>query len=243
MIKLYQFYFSHYCEKTRWALDHKGIPFKAVNLLPGLHLSVTSKLAANTSVPIIDDSGRIIQGSAEITTYLDAQYPDQQLTPEDPAEARAALEWEAFLDQEIGPTLRVWFYYHALPDRQCGLSFLLEGAPWYGRPLFALIYPRVRAKMIDFMNINAASAAASQARFEAALDKLDAELEGKRFLVGDRFSRADLTACALLAPFCGVGRREADIASLYPDAVCAVRDAHKHRRYFKWVLDSYQHYR
>jgi len=25
MIKLYQFQFSHYCEKMRWALDYKGI--------------------------------------------------------------------------------------------------------------------------------------------------------------------------------------------------------------------------
>ena len=27
MITLYQFQFSHFCEKARWALDYKGVPY------------------------------------------------------------------------------------------------------------------------------------------------------------------------------------------------------------------------
>ena len=43
---------------------------------------------------------------------------------------------------------------HALPDRDCALRFLLDGAPWYGRPLFALIYPKVRVAMTALMTVS-----------------------------------------------------------------------------------------
>jgi glutathione S-transferase len=39
MIEQYQFYFSHYCEKARWALDYRGASYKSRNLIPRLHTS------------------------------------------------------------------------------------------------------------------------------------------------------------------------------------------------------------
>ncbi|MBS97828.1 MAG: glutathione S-transferase [Oceanospirillaceae bacterium] len=243
MITLYQFKFSHFCEKTRWNLDYKGLPFSVRNLLPGLHLKVTGKLAPKSSVPIIVDNGQVVQGSAQILNYLDEQYPEYSLTPDDPALAEEAQAWEQFVDEEIGPTLRLWFYYYALPDRKCALNFLLDGAPWYGRPLFAVIYPKVRAKMIDFMGINAETAAAAKDRFETALDRLDEALAGKRFLVGDQFSRADLAACALLSPYCAPGRSNREIDSVFPGPVRELREAHRERPFFKWVNAMYGEYR
>jgi glutathione S-transferase len=49
--------------------------------------------------------------------------------------------------------------------------------------------------MIRFMNINAQTAQQSEETLLAALEKLDAALSQRRFLVAGRFSRADLTAC------------------------------------------------
>ena len=37
MFELYDFRFSHYSEKARWALDFKGIPYTSRHLLPGFH--------------------------------------------------------------------------------------------------------------------------------------------------------------------------------------------------------------
>ena len=48
---LYQFPISHFCEKARWALDYKGLDYTTKNLLPGLHVKTTKKLAARSSVP------------------------------------------------------------------------------------------------------------------------------------------------------------------------------------------------
>jgi glutathione S-transferase len=243
MITLYQFEFSHFCEKARWALDHKGLAHVRKNLLPGLHMRVAKKLAPKSCLPILVDDGTVVQNSASIITYLDAKYPDRPLTPSDAHEAEEALAWEQYLDDEIGVPVRLWFYYHALPDRDRALRFLLDGAPWYGRPLFALIYPKVRAAMTALMDIHAESASQSEQRLVAAMDKLDDALKGRRFLVGDRFSRADLTACALLRRHCAVAGASGKIEPAAPAAVLALRDAHKARPFVSWVRQIYRSHR
>ena len=243
MTTLYQFQCSHFCEKARWALDYKGLPHIRKNLVPGFHVKVARKLAPKSCLPILVDNGTVVQDSTSIITFLDERLPDRPLIPRDPQEAEEALKWEEYLDAEIGVPLRLWFYYHTLPDRDRALTFLLEGAPWYGRPLFAIIFPKVRTAMMQRMNIDAESAKQSEGRFVAALEKLDGALKERRFLVGNCFSRADLTACALLSPYCAPGKSDAEIYAALPVQVCALRDEHKTRRFFGWVLDIYRNYR
>jgi glutathione S-transferase len=72
---------------------------------------------------------------------------------------------------------------------------------------------------------------------------LDDALAHRSFLVGDRFSRADLTACALLWPLCKPGEDESRLQELLPETVCALRNQLKHRRFYRWVLDMYQQQR
>jgi glutathione S-transferase len=93
MISLYQFTFSHYCEKARWALDCKGVRYKAVNLLPGLHVKVANKLAPGPALPVmVLDDGKAIQDSTAIISFLDERYVDRPLAPRDCEQAREALE-------------------------------------------------------------------------------------------------------------------------------------------------------
>jgi glutathione S-transferase len=155
MIKLYQFPFSHFCEKARWALEYKRLAYRPVNLLPGLHLKPVRKLALKSCVPVLVDGATVVQESSAIITYLDTKFPTPALTPRESQAARAALDWESYLDEHIGVNLRLWFYHHALPDRDLALRFLLQGAPWSRSALFKLIYPKVRKAMVQFMNINA----------------------------------------------------------------------------------------
>src|SRR4029078_1155150 len=44
MFELYDFTFSHYSEKARWALDFKGVPYTPRHLSPGFHMRTTRKL-------------------------------------------------------------------------------------------------------------------------------------------------------------------------------------------------------
>ncbi len=240
MTELYQFPMSHFCEKARWALDYKGVAYRVVNYLPGFHFLPVRMIAPKTSVPVLRDGKAIVQGSGEIIDYLDGKYPESPLTPRDPEFAKEALEWERFCDEEIGVHARRWFYYHALADRRVALGFLLQDAARYKGAFFRLAFPVVRLVMMQFMDITAETAAGSEQRFRLALKKLDGVLAGRRFLVGDRFSRADLAACALLSPVCLADDSQA--AARFPAAALAFREEVKggrlmfeHDTCSKWV--------
>jgi glutathione S-transferase len=239
MIELYQFPFSHYCEKVRWALDYKGIAYRPVNLLPGFHFRHLARLAPKTCVPVLRDGGTVVQDSSAIIDYLDRRYANPALTPSDPNAAREALDWEEYLDEQIGVNIRLWFYHHTLPVRRLGAGFLLQGAAWHKKPLFVLAYPKVRRAMLQSMNINTDTARQAEERLRAALEKLDEALVGRRFLVEDRFSRADLTAGALLRRSCMPDETSKEI----PPAVRKLRDELKNRRLCQWVRSVYACYR
>lgn len=199
-IILYQFPISHYCEKVRWALDYKGLEYQAKNLLPGMHIKIALKMAPKTSVPILDHDGVIVQGSSRILTYLDDTFPDRKLTPVSPQYAQQALEWERYLDAEVGVHLRRYVYHTLLEHPATVVDLLTQGSPWLSRTLFRLMFPKVRKVMRKHMKIDAATAADSKQRVEAALLRINDAVKDRPFLAGDAFSRADLTAAALFAP-------------------------------------------
>jgi glutathione S-transferase len=93
------------------------------------------------------------------------------------------------------------------------------------------------------LNLHAESAKRSEERVLTALEKLDGALQGRRFLVGDRFSRADLTACALLLQYCAPDKSDAEVSAAVPSHVSALRDKHKTRPFFGWVLHNYKNHR
>jgi glutathione S-transferase len=203
-------------------------------------MRTTRKLAPRSSVPILKTDQAVIQGSTEIIDFLERTFPDRSLTPPDPRDANSALEWEKYLDEEIGVTLRLWFYHHTLPHRDRALRFLCTDATWLQRSLFALSFAPIRVKMTQLMNINAVTASAAERRFALAFDRLDQALERGPFLVGNRFSRADLSACSLLWPLCRPGESESEVEALFAPTICALRKQLQHRRFYRWVLERYQ---
>jgi glutathione S-transferase len=243
MFELYDFRFSHYSEKARWALDFKGIVYTPRHLLPGFHMRTARRLAPRTCLPILKADAIVIQGSTQIINFLEKTFPERSLTPPDPSDANAAVEWEQYLDEEIGTTLRLWFYYHTLSDRTRAVRFLSQGAPWHQRSLFAFAFAPIRRAMTQMMNIHAGPAREAEQRFLTAFDRLDKTLERGPFLIGNRFSRADLTACALLWPLCRPGESDSEIESLLPAPVCVLRKQLQHRRFYRWVLEKYPEFR
>jgi glutathione S-transferase len=65
----------------------------------------------------------------------------------------------------------------------------------------------------------------------------------RQFLVGNAFSRADLTACSLLQPYVRPCQSDADAARILPNALMQLRDQHRGRRFFRWVQNVYDNYR
>jgi glutathione S-transferase len=200
MPTLYTFAISHYSEKARWAIDHKRIAYRERPLLPGPHLFVTRRLARGSSVPILVDGDHTIQGSSAIIDRLDARFPEFALTPEGPAEREEARELEQWLDRELGETLRRAFYADALRYPELVVPLFTQGGPWWGPLFYRVAFPFVAGRIREMYSISRERAAADRSRLDAVFERVSSLLSGRRFLVGDRFTRADLTLSALAGP-------------------------------------------
>lgn len=240
-ITLYQFPISHYCEKVRWALDYKGLEWRAENLLPGLHVRQTRKMARRSAVPVLRDGQDCIQGSAAIISWLDERYPERPLTPVDPDLSRQALEWEDRLDRGVGVHVRLFAYHTLLDHPQLVKPMFLAGGRWWWRPFLHLSYGKLSAVMRKLMNINEETAKASQALIEQELSALAEIYRQRDFLVGDDFSRADLAAAALLAPLFMPQQYGVPWPDPLPDPLASWTQEHGHQ--LDWGRKLYQTYR
>lgn len=240
MLILYQFPISHFCEKIRWTLDHKKLEYQTSNLLPGPHVSKTKKLAAKSTVPILVHNKKIIQNSSDIITYLDEAFPQQPLTPDQENEKKETLDWEIYLDKEIGVHIQIYVYSVLLDHPSILIPYFCHNGPWYAKHFYKIIYPNLRKKMIHFMNINEQTAQQSKQHLEMAIDKIYMHLQEHKFLAANTFTRADLTAASLLAPICkpkGYGI----VWPQYPDKLEALIEANHNK--IAWVQKLYEKYR
>lgn len=241
MIKLYQFPISHYCEKIRWALDFKGLDYEAVNLLPGLHIKTTKNIAKYSSVPVLTDGDNTVQNSSKIITYLDDNYPEKSLTPEDEIIRLESLVWEKFVDEELGLHVRVCCYHILLDHPSIVIPFFAHNGPWYGKILMKLSFSKLQSKMRQLMQINDDTFIHSKQKMSLAIDKIHMHLKDNEFLAGTQFSRADLAAASLLAPLCmpdGYGLKWPNIV---PTRLQELMDEFKEK--IKWVNEIYAKYR
>jgi len=243
--RLYTFPISHFAEKARWVLDYKGIDYVEERLVPGSHIPIVKRMAPGTSVPVLRDGDRVIQGSSAIIDHAEQQWPERALTPSDASERENALELERWLDRELGEAFRRVFYFHALEHRDLVLYLFNQGGPWWGR-LFSRLGYRVLAGSIRQMYaITADNAARDEERMHAVFDRVDALLAGQRYLVGNRFSRADLTLAALAAPMWQPEQHPTRWPSdqLYPPEVTALRARFANTRTHDHVMRLYREHR
>jgi glutathione S-transferase len=104
--ELFQFPYSHYNEKARWALDFKNVPHRRTNVLPGPHTITIKRMTGQNQVPVVRFADDIVHGSADIIDELEKRYPDPPLYPRDPVLRARCRQFEAAADEIIFPN--VW---------------------------------------------------------------------------------------------------------------------------------------
>ena len=245
MLRLYTFQISHYAEKARWALDWKGVSYEERRLLPGPHLAVTRRMSKVTSVPILVCDGDLVQGSSAIIDFADERWPERPLTAAASADRQRAQDLERWLDDELGAPLRRVFYFHALSEPKLVCQLFTQGGPWWGRLFYGLALSVVARRIRDRYAINPDTAAQDRKRLSAVFKRLDQLLDGRRYLIGDGFGRADLTLAALAAPLWDPPehptRWPAD--DVYPPALRELRAELAQTRAHDHVMHMYREHR
>ncbi len=203
MNKLYLFAISHFCEKGRWALDYFGVDYEPVYLVPGLHAGWARKHGLSEStLPVLEVGGEWIQGSSQIIDWAEKNTNSgRTLTPQ--AHKDELLAIEKRLDDLSGVHTRRMLYAHTITKNPKRIrdNFLrdLEGSDALK---LKLMWPVVRRVMIKKMDIGDAQGQESKSIVQQELEWLNQTLcDQQRFLLGDSFTRADLTMSALYARF------------------------------------------
>jgi glutathione S-transferase len=200
--------FSHYCEKARWALDRAKLDYVEESYAPLQHIPAVRR-AGGKSVPILvdTDTGEAFRDSTDIIREIDRRRPEAGLLPSDPALRAEALAIEDDLDENLGPaTRRVGYFFlvHRGGER-FGREMLSGATTGTARAVVSLTYPAIAWAIAKALKVDEAGYKRSLAKGEEVFERIGARIEaahaeGRSFLVGDRFSVADLTFAALCTP-------------------------------------------
>ncbi|TMA50512.1 MAG: glutathione S-transferase [Deltaproteobacteria bacterium] len=240
---LWHFTFSHFNEKARWALDYKGIRHVRHPLVPGFHASTVRKMTGQTAMPVLQMNGRTIHDSTRIIAALEETFPEPPLYPRAPAERARALELEEFFDEELGPHIRRVGFHLMLPDPGFVVAAFTSESGLAARIAMRVAFPMISVVMRKRMRIDEAGVEVSRKKTFAALDRLERELQPSGYLVGDRFSVADLTAAALCSPLVAPPEFPYLPRGPMPEPMARVRESVAARPGFRWVLEMYRRHR
>jgi glutathione S-transferase len=241
---LHQFRASHYNDKVRWALAHKGIAHARVSYLPGPHRRAIARMTGQTSTPVLELGGQVVAGSARIIDLLEHRFPLRPLYPWEPKQLEQALAIQARFDQEVGPATRT-LAFAAIIDHPAYVARLFghgEGAVKLA--LYRASLPMLRpliAKANGVADPNGVQR--SLAVTEQALDWVAESTRRRPALVGDAFSIADLAAAALLSPVVALDHPDMGPREDVPPALSALHARFEAHPAVDWVKRQYRAHR
>jgi len=243
-VVLLQFPYSHYNEKARWALDYKSVPHRRVDYLPGPHIPQIKRLTGQPQTPVLRLDGNVIHGSARIIDEIERRWPEPTLYPADPPLRTRALEIARHFDDEVGSMVRRALFSVLLdePDYLCWMFSSKRSLPV--RFFYRASFPLARGMMGKSMGIT--DRASIEEGFEATragLAFVTDNVGPSGYLVGDRFSVADLTAAALLAPLVHLSHPDMARPTPMPKAMVEFLDQWSPHPAVTWVKEQYRRHR
>jgi len=214
--------FSHYCERARWALDRARIAYRELPHLPMFHLPAVLRASGGRgrgaadaasspySTPLlVTADGERLADSADIVRFACAA-SGEDLHPVPEVE-----RLERRLHDRLGPHGRR-VTYSLLFDNPALLPTLARrNVGPVEAATFRALLPVFRRRMMAALDINAESAASSLEVAREEFAHVGEVLAGRRYLVGDRFSAADLTFAGLAAALILPSAKEGYGANLF----------------------------
>ena len=193
---------SHFCEKARWGLERAGLDYEERRHIQLMHQIAAKRWGGGITAPVLATPDGVFAQSGDILRYADEHLPAQaRLYPED-ADARAEVQaLEARFDAVLGVEGRRWLYHEVFKDARRFASYNLTGVPGWERRVFPFVLSPAKVVIRRYLRIDEGTVANALRLVDEELDHVGELLsDGRRFLVGDRFSAADLAFAALCAP-------------------------------------------
>jgi glutathione S-transferase len=191
---------SHYAEKARWALDRVSLPYREEPHVPLLHRFATTR-HGGTSVPMLVHGGHRFVDSTDILEHADSVCGGDQLYPRGAAQRREVEALEERFDEVLGPHTRRWAYAQLLPHRGLLRGMMSRGVPQSEASFLPVIMPILIPVIRRALRITPESAQRSLEKVFEIFQEVDTRLkDGRRFLISERLTAADITFASLASP-------------------------------------------
>lgn len=178
-LKLFHMYASPWAERVRWALNYKGVPYEKEDYRPGVDEEKIKKLTEQAQVPVLIVDGTAIPDSTAILNWLEQYKTKPSLMPTDDEARAQVMMWEELMDGVLGPQARILIIGHFLRSSEPELQ---QGGRYFAQKYQHSAYAEEHAAVA----------------IERILTILRCGLEGRQYLVGEAFTRADVTAASML---------------------------------------------
>jgi glutathione S-transferase len=237
---LWQYNFSNFNEKVRWALDYKGIAHVRRSLLPNMPRALL--FSVRGTLPVLDLNGERFVDSTRIIETLEQRYPRPALYPAGAVERDRALELEEFFDEHAGHELRRAAFYEQRDNPDYLSAFLTTGRGRATQRLYRAMMsvPGSMTYANRRYRFYAPDAERAEAKIAEALDRIVAERGTNDYLVGSQFSVADLTAASLLFPLAWPAELQYDYPA--PPSSQLLRSFEQHPG-VAWIKEMYRRHR
>jgi len=202
--------FSHYVEKARWVLQRFAVPYRDRRVLPFFHFAAVYRVhggklgradraSSRFSTPVLrTDDGRILCDSGDIVRYVSDRFAprdhDLYFVPE-------AAELERYFHDAVGPHTRRVAYATLFEQPELMRQIAQRNVDSLQASVFTAAYPMAKKGLTRFLKIDRGSVLSSVDQTRREFDAVSVRLrDGRPFLLGDRFSAADLAFACLASP-------------------------------------------
>lgn len=196
---------SHYCEKARWAMDRLGLKYHEERHIQGFHYIRSYLTSGGPNVPVLIDNNTVIKDSTAILKHLD-QYAfiDKKLYPANKDLRTEVEQLEDLFDEQLGVDSRRWMYYQMMPQAWKGIYSMAQGVPVLEKILLPLVFPFLFVLILCHPDTLKKDVKPGLRRARNIIKHTDELLsDGRKYLVGDSFSAADLALACMMSPFIG----------------------------------------
>lgn len=243
MRTLYQFPLSHYCEKSRWCLDHKYLEYVARNLPIGLHMPLVRFKTGGNTLPVLRDGSMWIADSTDIALYLEKLYPERPLLSRHAGERAQQLRLDEE-SQQLGVQVRLFAYGFLLTDSHVMDVMMGERMP----PAMVKVLTPVVQKMVKYhYRVQPERVRRAGRSLNDTLNRFERDLlaNGGRYLVGDRLSLADIAVASMTAPLLNPAGTPWELPAdhVLPEEIQQQRDALLERPIGQYIMRLYDHER
>jgi len=199
------------CGKVRMALRVKGLEFRVHNVRSPRE---ARRFNPRGRVPALLIDGETIVDSTDIVTALDARFPEPPLTPAEALDRAQAKLLEDWADEVLYFYL-AWMRWGVDANFERMRAVRLSTLPWPARWILPGIARRIARGRFRGQGVGLKGDDVVLRELIECLDALEVLLRGRRYLVGDRLSRADLAVAAIVD--------QMDEPRLTPDVAAEVR--------------------